>query len=59
MHCFALHCADSRLLIFGGQAAEVCQLNDVWELNLDTLTWAELDPPHFCTDKCRQAHGQS
>lgn len=48
--------ADSRLLVFGGQTFGVCQLNDVFELDLTRLVWKELSPPRWCTAKCRRAH---
>lgn len=50
--------AAPRLLVFGGQAAHVCQLNDVAELDLATLTWRQLSAPRFCTHRCRKAHRQ-
>eukprot|EP00887_Chlorella_sp_A99_P008153 scaffold12.g8153.t1 len=46
----------SRLVVFGGQSESVCQLNDVWELDLSALEWRALSPPRFCTKKCRKAH---
>lgn len=49
--------AGSRLLVFGGQAEHVCQLNDLWQLDLTTLEWIELSAPRFCTTKCRERFG--
>ncbi|GAB4823096.1 hypothetical protein N2152v2_010142 [Parachlorella kessleri] len=47
----------SKLIIFGGQTEQVCQLNDVWELDLDSLQWLMLSAPRFCTRKCRKSFG--
>lgn len=46
----------SRLLLFGGQAQDVCQLNDVWQLDLLAMAWSQLSAPHWCTAACRAQH---
>lgn len=43
----------SRLLVYAGQTAHVCQLNDVYELDMGSWRWQQLSAPSFCTSKCR------
>ncbi|PSC68380.1 DNA-binding protein isoform X1 isoform C [Micractinium conductrix] len=45
----------SRLLIFGGQTEHVCQLNDVFELDLERFSWRCIVPPRFCTRTCTRS----
>lgn len=47
----------SRLLVYAGQTAHVCQLNDVYELDMDSWRWQQLSAPSFCTSKCRKRFG--
>lgn len=44
----------SSLFVFGGQAVNVCQLNDVLELDLRTMEWRQLAAPRWCTAACRR-----
>ncbi|KAL4458394.1 hypothetical protein ABPG75_013259 [Micractinium tetrahymenae] len=48
----------SRLLVYAGQTAHVCQLNDVHELDMDSWRWEQLSAPAFCTDKCQKKYGR-
>ncbi|KAL4429591.1 hypothetical protein ABPG77_008640 [Micractinium sp. CCAP 211/92] len=47
----------SRLLVYAGQTAHVCQLNDVYELDMASWRWQQLAAPSFCTSECRKRYG--
>jgi hypothetical protein len=49
--------APPALLVFGGEGAARCKLNDVWELGLGTLRWEELAPPALDSRRCARAFG--
>lgn len=41
-HAMAYHALTNRVYIFGGQASSSTYFNDVWVLDLNTLTWDRL-----------------
>lgn len=44
--------------MFGGETGEeTCKMNDVWELNLVTLTWRQLSPISWSKHRCRRIYG--
>ncbi len=45
------------LVVFGGEGAARCKLNDVWALDLATLRWEELAPPALNSRRCARAFG--
>ena len=43
---------DPRMVIFGGEGADGCYRNDVWQLSLLNRTWVELSANVPCQKRC-------
>lgn len=49
--------SSDQLLVFGGETGLECKLNDVWSLDLSTITWRQLSPAQWARKRCMHSFG--